>query len=117
MILRFPSFAPLRIWSLLLLAVIGLQAAAPIRAPLDRPPGSAFSATTVDVAVSTVRRDAKQAAPAQITPDLPRHAVDALPLGQVPHLLPSPRLRPEPRGPPPRAHPARLPDSTAPPLA
>ncbi|MCJ2180597.1 hypothetical protein MTR64_18655, partial [Novosphingobium sp. 2580] len=69
---RLSSLAHLRFWTLLVLAVIGLQSAAPIRAPLDRPPGSAFSASTIDVAVSAARRDSSEAVPAQATPSLPR---------------------------------------------
>ena len=113
------SFTRLRILALLLLAAIGLQAVEPIRAPLERTQGSAFSAATADLALATGRRVETGKAQALPTPALPTIAPTAF---ETPHLalLPPdapPHLRPEVRGPPPRGHPARLPDSTAPPLA
>lgn len=115
------SFTRLRICALLLLAAIGLQAAEPIRAPLERTQGSAFSAATADLALATGRRVETGKAQALPTTALPTIAPTALatprlallPTTTPPHL----HLRPEVRGPPPRGHPARLPDSTAPPLA
>ncbi|EIZ80714.1 hypothetical protein WSK_0687 [Novosphingobium sp. Rr 2-17] len=111
-------FLRVRLWTLLLLAAIGLQAASPIRAPLDRMQGSAFSAATVDVALAGNRKAENAASAVQVMPPLPARAV----LVHAPALpafaLTAPyRLRPEARGPPPREHPARAPDSTAPPLA
>jgi hypothetical protein len=114
----FALLARMRIWSLLLLAAIGLQAAEPIRAPLERVQGSAFSAATLDVALSTPRRlhAAAHATPAQPLPPL-ASAIDEPPAPPAQALAGTPRLRPQARGPPPRRHPARLPDSTAPPIA
>jgi len=108
----------LRIWTLLLLAAIGLQAASPIRAPLERVQGSAFSAATLDVALASSRKVESASASAQIEPPLPAQSV-AQPVSARPSLALATRLRlrPEARGPPPREHPSRLPDSTAPPLA
>ena len=112
-------FARMRFWSLLLLAAIGLQAAAPIRAPLERLQGSAFSATTLDMALSTTRRaQTAQVAPAQPLPHAPVTMARYKPIAGVSYALANPdHVRPEARGPPPRSHPARLPDSTAPPIA
>jgi hypothetical protein len=111
--------ARMRIWSLLLLAAIGLQAAEPIRAPLERMQGSAFSAATLDVALATARRtQGQQMAPTQLLP-IPPVAMAEQDVAEPPRFVlaqPS-HLSPEARGPPPRSHPARLPDSTAPPLA
>lgn len=111
-------FARLRIWSLLLLAAIGMQAAEPIRAPLERMQGSAFSASTLDVALAAPRRTQGQQAAAQPLPVPPQATVvEDLPAAPRFALAQPSHLRPEARGPPPRSHPARLPDSTAPPLA
>ena len=107
--------ARMRIWSLLLLAAIGLQAAEPIRAPLERMQGSAFSASTLDVALASDRRaQGQHVAPTPLPPPaatLEQPASARFALAEPAHL------RPEARGPPPRSHPARLPDSTAPPIA
>lgn len=113
------SFTRFRICALLLLAAIGLQAGEPIRAPLERTQGSAFSAATADLALATGRRVETGKALALPSPALPPRAPTAF---EAPRLafLPTtthPHLRPEVRGPPPRRHPARRPDSTAPPLA
>lgn len=112
-------FTRFRIWALLLLAAIGLQAGEPIRAPLERTQGSAFSAATADLALATGRRVETGKAQVLPAPALPPHAPTTFEAPRL-ALLPKaahPHLRPEVRGPPPRRHPARLPDSTAPPLA
>lgn len=108
-------FLRLPVWTLLLLATIGLQAAGPVAPPYERTEGSAFNATTVDVALAPARLVASaaglpQAPPPASTPLLPGRPV-ALAPAEAPHL------RPAPRGPPPRDHPSRAPDSTAPPFA
>jgi hypothetical protein len=114
----FAFLAQLRLWTLLLLAAIGLQAAVPIRAPLERVQGSAFSASTLDVALTTARRAWDQRANlAQPMPAAPPSAIEPRPILPTFALAEPAHLRPEARGPPPRSHPARLPDSTAPPLA
>jgi len=115
----FALFARLRFWPLLLLAAIGLQAAEPIRAPLERLQGSAFSASTIDVALGTTRRvQGQQAASVQPLPPLLPQPPAQVPLPARAWALSQPaHVLPEARGPPPRSHPARLPDSTAPPLA
>lgn len=113
----FALIAPLRMWTLLLLAAIGLQAAAPMRAPLERVSGCAFSAFTIDVALASARRghDERKTIVQPLVP-VPVRPVAFTP-GLAPLALQERRfLRPQPRSPP-RGHPARLPDSTAPPLA
>lgn len=113
------AFIPrMRLWTMLLLAAIGLQAAEPIRAPLDRTQGSAFSAATLDVAVVSSRRAGAEVFAAQPAPAAPAILPwQALPEYSSSSPVAKPDLRPWPRGPPPRDHPTRLPDSTAPPFA
>lgn len=113
------SLLRFRLWTLLLLAAIGLQAAEPIRAPLERAHGSAFSAATMELALASHRRvDAPVSQQVPAPPAPPPVAGDGEPpLLALAQPTTAPRLRPEARGPPPRAHPARLPDSTAPPVA
>lgn len=111
-------FARLRVLAMLLLAVVGLQAAAPMRAPLDRVPGSAFSVATLDVSLASTWRMETQAHPADAMPASPvallRTAEGLLGHSSVPAGSVS---RPTARGPPPRTASSRPPDSTAPPLA
>ena len=107
-----------RVWIALLLAAIGLQAAEPIRTPLQLTQGSAFSAATLDVAlVSSRKGEAEAYAPLQIPPRMSTTAMRVPPKSPVCVRTLTPRLRPEVRGPPPRGHPASPPDSTAPPFA
>lgn len=106
-----------KLWAAVVLAVIGMQAMVPVQAPLQRETGSAFSASTADVALDSARR----ADPAKV------QAIPSPPLlGALPRirLLPatvSPvavdHLRPDVRGPPPRDRAERLPDLRGPPLA
>jgi hypothetical protein len=106
----------MRVWTLLLLAAIGLQAAEPIHAPLQRTQGSAFSATTIDVAVVSNRKGETEV----LASPLPAPAMAAVQprLKSIPLTAIAPaHLWPETRGPPPRGHPAAPPDSTAPPFA
>jgi hypothetical protein len=111
------TLALFRIWCVILLAVVGLQALAPMQAPLQRQTGSAFNSATSDVALSPTARRGDVAAPV---------ALPALPppeLGQVHSLASldssvSPPIvrRFEIRGPP-RDWPERLPDLRGPPLS
>ncbi|MDE8650923.1 hypothetical protein [Novosphingobium album (ex Liu et al. 2023)] len=107
-----------RLWLAVLLAAIGLQAAEPMRAPLERFRGSAFSAATSDVALASPRP--AEAAKAQ-APHMPASAIRPAPLRAVPltaFVLPGqPRPRPEARGPPPRHRADRLPAPRGPPLS
>ena len=54
---RQPSALFFRLWALLLLATIGLQAAQPLGAPLERSHGSAFTAATFEMVVAPPRRE------------------------------------------------------------
>lgn len=84
----------------LLLAAAALQAVEPFAAPLERGPGSAFSAATGDVALAQGRRA-----------ELARVALAPLPLAALPTpipvpsrraaLVPTPPLLPRATGPPP----------------
>jgi len=104
-----------RLWAALLLAVIGLQAAEPIRAPLERVTGSAFSAATADVALASNRRTEATVLKVVPTPPLPEmpQVVEPMPART---LVPAARLRPSARAPPQRQDNARLPDPRGPPL-
>ncbi|WP_454796701.1 hypothetical protein [Novosphingobium lindaniclasticum] len=117
--LGFVSFPRFHFWALLLLAAIGLQAGDPIRAPLERTQGSAFSAATLDLALTSGRRIEAGHVQAVPMPPAPPRAIREIAVVRLTTLVPaSPRhLQPDVRGPPPRNHPARVPDSTAPPLA
>lgn len=106
-----------RLWAAVILAVIGIQALAPVPSPLQRGSGSAFSAATADVALASVRRGDSAKVKAIPTPTLPE------PLQQL-HVVPAAfvfaaadYLRPRVRGPPPRDRAERLPDLRGPPLA
>lgn len=86
-------------WAALVLATVSFQAAVPLPAPLEPAHGSAFSATTVEVALAT-RRPAEAAravvAPQPLVP-LP---VDAAPRLAAPALAVIPAPRPDSTGPP-----------------
>lgn len=111
MIVRLPSFGLMRLAAALLLATIGLQAAAPAVA-IERTHGSAFSAATYEVAVLR-RADMVQIikAPQPLAPvpfvngyglavrfdaPGPRAPVDVqtLPAPEWRHWLPQPRAPP-----------------------
>lgn len=111
----------LRLAVLMLLAAIGLQAAAPVQAgALDRQQGPAWSAWTVDVAIAPARKvTADATVPAQSDPFLPTTHGLVVSVAFAPTRVCShPAFtRPQTRGPPPRQHPARVPDCIAPPLS
>lgn len=101
-------------WAALVLATVGFQATVPLPAPLEPAHGSAFSATTVEVALAT-RRHTEAAriavAPQSLVP-LPVEAAPrlaALPLAVIPAPRPNSTgppaqdilvLQPAPRAPP-----------------
>lgn len=89
----------LRLFAALLLATIGAQAALPLAPPLERTHGSAFSASTHEVAVSSQRRaEALRPALAPL-PRLP--APQAEPVAPRPFALAPPIApRPSSTGPP-----------------
>lgn len=106
-----------RLWAALLLATIGLQALEPVAAPLQRVPGSAFSAATADVALASSRRTETAQVQAVPTPALPKLPVPVS-LASLPAVWPrAEHLLPLARGPPPRERSERLPDLRGPPLA
>ena len=110
------TLAWFRLWAVVLLATIGLQAMAPVAAPLQREAGSAFSAATADVALASTRR-AESTKVALPTPPLPLEKPHVRLAPLLVALLPIVHLRPAATGPPPRLSPQRLPDLRGPPLA
>ena len=117
MIAALPRLFVVRLLGALLLLAAGLQAGAPIGAVLERSHGSAFSASTHEVAVATSRRaEVSRVAisPQPVMP--PRIAHAALPLARTAHpRLPAPK--PDSTGPPALDILARLPDPRGPPTA
>ena len=116
MIARLPSLTIVRLGVALLLAAIGLQAAAPVGLPLQVRHGSAFSATTSEVAIAPQRR---QEMVQQVAIPEP-----ALPVAVAADLLPAPLVTlstfsplPDSTGPPARDILARQPAPRGPPLA
>lgn len=97
---RLPSLTLVRLWAALLLATIGLQATVSAAPSLERKSGSAFSATTYEVALYVQRADRVQrqaVTPLPATPlDLGLRALPAL----GPTLVGLPALRPDSTGPP-----------------
>lgn len=89
-----------RLLGALLLATIGLQAGAPITAPLERTHGSAFSASTHEVALVAPRRAeaARQALASQ--PLLPQLALALVPVAPRTEGFTQPAPRPDSTGPP-----------------
>lgn len=84
-----------RFWAALLVLTIAFHAGVPVSTPLDVRSGSAFSADTVDVAVTPPSRLAAQAAVAQ-----PQPMVAVLVAYAVPRLAPAPYRWPDATGPP-----------------
>lgn len=89
---------PFRLWALLLVLLIAMQALAPVGEGLRLRSGSAFSADTVEVAVAPVRRAVEASVPALPAPPAPAPAV-VLPLAMalVAPWLPKPRQTAPPR--------------------
>lgn len=115
MLLALPRLLFVRLAAAVLLLTVGVQAGAPLMAPLERSHGSAFSAATHEVALAAQRR----AEPARLAlAPQPR-----LPLPEAyraPRLEPLPVLRaarPDSTGPPARTLIARRPAPRAPPFA
>jgi hypothetical protein len=106
-----------KLWAAVVMAVIGLQAMVPVQAPLQRETGSAFSASTSDVALATARR--VDIAKVQAIPSPPLLGTQGRIrlLRATASLTVVDHLRPDVRGPPPRDRAERLPDLRGPPLA
>jgi hypothetical protein len=113
-LIRLPTLLLIRIAAAFLLATIGMQASEPVRGiVLDR--GSAFSAGTSDVAISSSRRAEEVRLAVLTAPTLPRAALAvAQPTKVALASLPTPR--PNSTGPPARLILARQPPPRAPPL-
>jgi hypothetical protein len=114
MLLTPPRLLLVRLCALAMLLAVGLQAGAPFAAPLERTHGSAFSATTHEVALSGERRAEVARAVAAPQPHLPLAVSLPLP---IPALATPPAPRPFSTGPPPREDIARRPTPRAPPQA
>ncbi|MBC2664402.1 hypothetical protein H7F51_02595 [Novosphingobium flavum] len=115
MIARLPRLFTVRLLAALLLACVGLQAGAPLTAPLERTHGSAFSASTHEVALAGQRR----AETVRIAPEVPPLVPVAVTLVAITvlALTGQPAPRPHSTGPPARDEIARRPSPRAPPLA
>jgi len=114
MLLNLPRLLMARLCALALLLTVGLQAGAPIAAPLERTHGSAFSATTHEVALKA-ERQGEVARPA-LAPEpwlpLPEPVAPV-----VAGLAALPAPRPASTGPPTREEIAQRPSPRAPPIA
>jgi hypothetical protein len=111
------TLAFFRLWAVVLLATIGLQALEPVAVPLERVSGSAFSAATADVALISARRGDPVETQAAPIPAVPVTMV-AVPITLVAVLIaPAEHSQARARGPPPRDRAERLPDLRGPPLA
>ena len=105
-----------RLWAMLLIATIGFQALEPVEAGQPSHTGSAFSASTLDVAVASVWRADVQAPTMASLPPL-------IPVAPVAYVMdfavrgePMFNGFPQARGPPPRERSERSPDPRAPPF-
>lgn len=86
-------------WAVLVLATVGIQATVPLPAPLEPTHGSAFSATTVEVALAT--RRPTEAVRAVVAPQPPvAIPVDVASRRHTPALAVIPAPRPNSTGPP-----------------
>lgn len=100
MLPRLPSLTLLRLWAALLLATIGLQASAPAAPSLEKTHGSAFAATTYEVAV-LIQRDARSQRQALAPQPLLPVAVLAAEVPARASVVPEqPAARPDSTGPP-----------------
>lgn len=109
-------FRPARLLAGLLLLAAVLQATAPAYSPLEAARGSAFSASTADVALAPARQpDAARHAPLPVPPLAGTAA--QVPLSRTATALPTVVARPDPTGPPAARPRSTLPEPRAPPLA
>ncbi|MFC3173044.1 hypothetical protein ACFOD9_02135 [Novosphingobium bradum] len=114
MLLTLPRLLLARLIGAALLLAVALQAGMPFAAPLQRTHGSAFSATTHEVALASQRRGEVVRLAIAPEPRLPA-LVPAAPLVAALAALPAPR--PRSTGPPAREDIARRPSPRAPPTA
>lgn len=115
MLLTLPRLLLVRLCAVALLLAVGFQAGAPMAAPLERVHGSAFSASTLEVALNTARR----AEPARMAtaPEPRAPAPESTLLPRAVALPPQPALLPPATAPPARDDIARRPSPRAPPFA
>jgi len=116
MIAALPRLLFARLLAALLLAAVGLQACAPMAGVLERTHGSAFSASTHEVAIASSRRGEavrQVAAPQPVPP--PQVAAEQVPM-PVAALPAVPAPRPDSTGPPAPEILARQPAPRAPPM-
>lgn len=100
MLARLPSLKLVRLWAVLLLATIGLQVSAPAAPSLVKTSGSAFSATTYEVALFVQRGEKVQRQAVAPLPLVPLAVVtQMLPLS-LPMLADRFAPRPDSTGPP-----------------
>jgi|KBSSwiStaDraftv2_1062776.scaffolds.fasta_scaffold05784_11 hypothetical protein len=109
-------FSPLRLLAALLLLAAAFQAATPGWSPLEPTRGSAFSASTADVALAPTRStEAARIAPHPAPPLADAVAPQPIPGRNA--ALPQFAARPDSTGPPATRPRAALPEPRAPPLA
>jgi hypothetical protein len=89
-----------RLWALLIVMVIGLQATAPTAPSLHKTDGSAFSASTYEVALYVQRADRGQRQQAAMQPATSFAPVTVTADGPAPELVGRAHMRPDPTGPP-----------------
>jgi hypothetical protein len=117
MLARLPSLKLVRLWAALLLATIGLQATASAAPSLEKTSGSAFSATTYEVALYVQRGEKVQRQAVTPQPLLPAAvAILSVPV-RTAELADKPVLRPDSTGPPLREIQSWKPAPRAPPRA
>lgn len=99
MLARLPSLILVRLWAVLLLACITMQAGEPITTPLEQSHGSAFTALTYEVALSPRRGEDATAQFQALSPTIPIETRNwATSIAPVPKTQNAPR--PDSTGPP-----------------
>jgi len=117
MLARLPSLKLVRLWAVLLLATIGLQATASAAPALEKTSGSAFSAATYEVALYVQRGEKVQRQAVTPQPLVPLSAAIDSPLTATVALADNAPLRPDSTGPPVREIRSWKSAPRAPPLA
>lgn len=117
MLARLPSLKLVRLWAVLLLATIGLQATASAAPTLQKTSGSAFSAATYEVALYVQRGEKVQRQAVTPQPLVPSAVAVDSPLAATTILTDSAPPRPDSTGPPVREIRSWKPAPRAPPLA
>jgi hypothetical protein len=100
MLARFPLLNTFRLWAVLVAMVIGLQATVPVAPSLHKVDGSAFSASTYEVALYVQRADRSQRQPAALHPAATLGPITEAATAVAPILVGQPQTRPDSTGPP-----------------